>query len=447
VTRNLKLSQIILLGGLLFGLFFGSGNLIFPIYMGQNAGYNSLIVLIGFIVTAVGLPMLGIIALGVSGLTGAYEAASKFNKKFGLFIATSLYLIIGPFLIAPRNGAVSYDIIFSPFIGEFSIVQLIFYSIFFLLVLLLAIKPGKVLFWIAKVLNPMLLIMLTVIFAASIFNPMSELSEVTTSVGYYSDYPFFVGLLDGYNTCDALGSMVCGLVIIETIKSYGVTDNKDISRNILKICGVASALLIVVYALCTYVGTTSLPFNGILENGNQILQFTAYHYFGKYGFFIVAIITCLACLKTCVGLLNCSIKGLLEMYPNGLSYNKLVIICVIISFLIANININNIVTLSSPILNLFYPVMIILILLTLFGKKFNYSSTVYFWVYIFIAIPTILFSLYLCPQSFIDALKLGPLLDFAEKYIPLFNYSFGWLLPAIIGFIIGLIRTKIKKSD
>ena len=109
-VKKLTMRQKILVAGTLFGMFFGAGNLIFPVHMGQLAGSSFWPAIIGFLVTGAGLPLLAVAALGISRSSGLYELASKVGKPYSMFFTCALYLTIGPFFAIPRCATTSYTV-------------------------------------------------------------------------------------------------------------------------------------------------------------------------------------------------------------------------------------------------------------------------------------------------------------------------------------------------
>ncbi|EKS22814.1 hypothetical protein HMPREF9308_01798 [Staphylococcus lugdunensis ACS-027-V-Sch2] len=151
-NHTLTLKQNIFIGSMLFGLFFGAGNLIFPIHLGQTAGANVWLANLGFLITAIGLPFLGIIAIGVSKTNGVFEIASRVSTSYAYIFTIGLYLVIGPFFALPRLATTSFEIAFSPFISPSTakILLPIFSIVFFVLAWLFARKPSKILDYIGK---------------------------------------------------------------------------------------------------------------------------------------------------------------------------------------------------------------------------------------------------------------------------------------------------------
>ena len=115
MKKTLNFKQTLLVGSLLFGLFFGAGNLIFPLKMGQDAGYNIGPVTLGFLLSGVGLPILGVVAAAMSDSQSLFDIAVPAGKKFAYFFTILLYLTIGPGFAIPRTSTVSYEVSFASF--------------------------------------------------------------------------------------------------------------------------------------------------------------------------------------------------------------------------------------------------------------------------------------------------------------------------------------------
>ena len=212
MKQTLSLSQYILVGSMLFGMFFGAGNLIFPVHLGQEAGANVVPANIGFMLTAIGLPFLGIIAMGVSRSKGLFDLAGRINTTYAHFITILLYLSIGPAFALPRTAAVSFEIGFASHLDSSlqTVCLAAFTVIFFLLALFFALKPGKIIIWIGKFLNPLFLIFLAVLIIAAFINPMGAPSAMPVQSAYQQE-ALTKGIIEGYNTMDALASLASAL--------------------------------------------------------------------------------------------------------------------------------------------------------------------------------------------------------------------------------------------
>ena len=213
--KKLNMKEIILVASMLFGMFFGAGNLIFPVSMGQLAGSNMWQAAAGFLITGVGLPLLGVAALGISRQDGLLELSSRVGKRYGLFFTCLLYLTIGPFFAIPRCATVSYTVgVEGITSGAAHTAGLAVFSfLFFALVLFFSLRPGEIMTWIGKVLNPLFLIFLGILVIRVLMSPAGVISEIPPAA-QYEQGAFFTGLLEGYNTMDALAGLAFGIVVI-----------------------------------------------------------------------------------------------------------------------------------------------------------------------------------------------------------------------------------------
>ena len=439
MDKKIPFSTYAVIGTMLFGMFFGAGNLIFPIQMGQLAGTNYWPALIGFLVTAIGLPFLGILAIGLSGSNGLKDLASRVHPIFGVVFALALYLTIGPFFAIPRTATVPFVVGFEPFIdpSQAKIWLAVFSFVFFAIVFYFSLNPAKIMDIIGKYLTPAFLLFLFVLIGISIFNPMGSFMEPS---GDYIGESFMTGFKEGYNTMDALASLAFGIIVINAIKRTGITDKKEIAKASVKSGIFAMALMMVIYGLITYMGASSVTTIGTFDNGGQIFAAVAEHYFGSYGAILLAIIIVLACLKTSIGLITSCSEFFNEVFPK-VSYKTFVVVLCIVSFTIANFGLTNIITFAIPVLMFLYPLAIVLILLALAGPLFSYKRGVF--------ATSILFTFFI---SFIDGynalvgslsgFEVGMLSDIAafyEDYLPFYSIGLGWIVPAIVGALIGLI--------
>ena len=202
IKRGLTVSETITITSMLFGMFFGAGNLIFPVYMGQVAGYNIWAAIAGFLVTGVGMPLLAVAALGISRSNGLSDLGDKVGKKYSVFFTCALYLTIGPLFASPRCATVPFTVAITPLLGEDAsdtAALAVFSALFFLIVLGFSLKPGKIMTWIGKILNPVFLCCLAIFIIAALISPMGTISEIQPAESYQSG-AFFNGFLEGYNT-------------------------------------------------------------------------------------------------------------------------------------------------------------------------------------------------------------------------------------------------------
>ena len=213
MKERLTKKENVLIATMLFGLFFGAGNLIFPAYMGQLAGKNMWQAIIGFVITGVGLPLLGIAAMGISRSDGLMELSAKVSRPYSYFFTCALYLTIGPFFAIPRCATTPFTVAVATLMPEGSNQSLalaIFSFVFFAIVLAFSLKPGKILTHVGKILTPIFLVLLAVLVIAALVNPTAAISTLEAQ-GTYESNAFFTGFLEGYNTMDALASLACGM--------------------------------------------------------------------------------------------------------------------------------------------------------------------------------------------------------------------------------------------
>ena len=439
----------ILIGALLFGLFFGAGNLIFPVHMGQLAGDNTLKATIGFLITGVGLPLLGVISSALSQSESLYDMARPVSRIYSIIFTCMLYLTIGPLFAIPRTATVAFEVGLNPFIAKeyLQIGLLIFSLIFFAITLYFSLRPGRILDWVGRYLTPIFVVLLSILLIATLIKPMGQVSAYEAQ-GSYIDRPLFTGILDGYNTMDALASLAFAIVIIFNIEKLGVKNPKVKAKETFKsglVCVIGMSLI---YGLLAYMGATSLGSVSRADNGGAIMSMVSEHYFGFTGKLLLAAIVTVACLKTAIGLITSCSQMFSEMFPKSVSYNKYAIIFTGFSFAIANFGLTNIVQLSIPVLMFLYPLAITLIILSLLTPIINKQSDIYRWTTFLTMIAAFFDFCNALPKTMKESLVISKIIDFAHIYLPGFDYGFGWIIPALVGCIIGTIiwRVRAKKE-
>lgn len=449
MKQKLLIKEYIYIASMLFGLFFGAGNLIFPVHLGQMAGSNVWPAILGLCVTGVGLPLLGVAALGISKSNGLYELASRVGKPYSMFFTCLLYLTIGPFFAIPRCATTAFTVGLEQMLpqgGNKGLLLLVFSFIFFGFALFFSLKPGKILVWVGKILNPSFLAFLGMLVVVALLNPSTAINNVVPESSYVTQ-PFFSGFLEGYNTMDALASLAFGIVVVNVIKGLGVTEPNEVAKSTVR-AGIFSCLFMgLIYVAVTIVGAQSRGFLALSANGGIALGQIAYHYLGTTGLLVLAITVTLACLKTSVGLITSCSETFASLFPAGPSYKMWAIIFGVISFAFANFGLNAIISYSIPILMFIYPLVIILILLSLFGRFFEYDKTVFCWT-TFVTLPVSILELVKSlPQNLYSLIGGSSIVAFANKILPFFDLGLGWFCPAILGFVIGLSIHFIQKSQ
>ncbi len=449
MKERLSFRQTIAVASMLFGLFFGAGNLIFPVHMGQLAGTNSYIAGLGFIVTAVGLPLIGVAAFGISRSDDLLAMSSRVGKGYGVFFTCALYLTIGPLFAIPRCAATSFTIGVEPMLSESASVTTllaVFSVVFFALVLFFSLRPSKILTWVGRIINPLFLVFLAVLVVAALVNPIAPVSA-TAPEGAYATSAFSAGFLDGYNTMDALASLAFGVIVVSVIRDLGIKHDAAVAGNTVR-AGIFSCVFMgLIYFAMTVVGAQSRGLFPVSANGGIALADIAGHYFGTAGQIILAVTVTLACLKTAIGLVTSCAEIFRVIFPKSMSYKAWAIVFSIVSLFITNVGLTMIIGYSVPVLMFLYPLTITLMLLSLFGHFFAYDKRVYVSVTAFTLAAAVLDLLAALPEGARTFLHLDGFVAFCKESLPLFSNGLFWLIPAAVGAVLGFILRAAGKKQ
>ncbi|MCT2538242.1 branched-chain amino acid transport system II carrier protein [Aquibacillus koreensis] len=417
--------HIFFTGFMLFALFFGAGNLIYPPTLGIEAGTSFWSAMLGFIVTGVGLPILAITAIGTLS-NEATDLGSRVHPSFGYLFSSVIYLAIGPFFGIPRAANVAYEMGITPIsLVDHRMLLLGFTIIFFLIVYFLSLNPSKLVDRIGQWLTPALVIAIAALSIGALFMLSSD---VQAPMDKYEQNAFFVGFVEGYLTMDAIGAIAFGLIVITSLKEAGIRDRKVMVASTLKAGLVAGVGLTLVYSSIGWIGS-KMATAGSFDNGGQILISAAAMTFGDFGKILLGIIVFLACLTTSIGLTVAC--GQFFTRKTSLSYKTVIGLVSLISFLIANLGLSQIISISIPVLVAIYPIAIVLILLAFL----NQPSI----VHRFVVGMTSIVSVY---DGFSAANIKFDFLDSIYTILPFQSIGLSWIAPALIGWGIGkLIHT------
>lgn len=447
MRKKLNTREHILIASMLFGLFFGAGNLIFPLLLGAQSGASAMSAMAGMLVTAVGIPLLGVLAMGISSSEGLMHMASRVSKPFAYFFTCALYLTIGPLFAIPRCAATSFTVGIAPMVkgGSTVLVQAIFTAVFFAAVLFFSLRPNKIMDSVGRWLNPIFLVFLGVLIVTALVRPVQSVGSVPVT-GTYAENAFFGGFLQGYDTLDALASLAFGIIVITTIRQLDVKDPADIARNTVGSGVLSMALMALIYILIALVGAQSY---GLYAEELQTPGFTggdafaiiARHYFGTAGSILLALTVTFCCLKTAVGLVTSCSETFSALFPKLLSYRGYAVALSLFSLLVSNIGLSKIIQFSAPVLYFLYPLSISLILLSLFGRFFGYDRGVFRWVMGFTLIAAVL-----------DLLRVSGIpgvqgfVAWVGGWYPFYSIGLGWLIPAFAGLVIGLLARSRRPA-
>ena len=445
--KKLSFHQRLLVAATLFGMFFGAGNLIFPVHLGQLAGRNLIPAMTGFIITAVGIPILGVAAIGNTHSDGLQALSARIGKRYSYFFTCLLYLTIGPCFAIPRCATTSFTTGIEPLLVNQISEQtalLIFSMIFFALVLFFSLKPGNITLWIGKVINPLFLFFLAILILFALLHPSIAVWEAQPDAAYETG-AMFHALSEGYGTMDAIAGLAFGIVVVNVIRQMGVTDDTAVAGEVLHSGILAGILMAFIYILTILMGAQSLGLFAVSENGGIALSQLSSHYLGRTGLVILAVTITFACLKTSIGLVTSCAEAFVQMFPDKLSYRTWAMIFTLFSFIVSNMGLSTIIRYSIPVLMLIYPPAISLVLLALFGKHFHHDKKVYVWVTAFTWAAALFDFFKTLPEQIQLLLHLDKAVVFAENFLPFFNLNLGWIIPAMLGLIIGLGFKKSRK--
>ncbi|MBC6974718.1 branched-chain amino acid transport system II carrier protein [Bacillus sp. Xin] len=436
MKSSLKLSEIFAISLMLFALFFGAGNMIFPPALGQSAGTDVWIALFGFVITGVGLPLLGVIAIALKG--DINKLAGRVHPLFALVFIVAIYLCLGVFVSVPRTGTVAYEMAVAPFlpssVASAGYPLVMFTFIFFAVTFYLALNPSKLVGRIGKVLTPILLAIIAVIVVKALISPIGEFGAPTEN---YKD-PLFKGFIDGYLTLDGLAALVFGNVVINTLKGQGITNKKSIAK-VTIIAGIIAALgLLIIYLALAYLGASSVSL-GMGENGGVILTNVVHHLFGSYGTLLLGVAIAAACLTTSVGIVAACGEYFSVLLPK-LSYQKVVFIFCALAFMVANLGLTQLNALALPILIAIYPIGIVLIVLSLIENYIRIPLAMYVGGIVGAFVISFFDGL---NNAHIQVATLAPIL---EK-VPFYSVGIGWLVPGLIGMFAGYVVSVFQKQE
>ncbi len=425
-----NITKVVWIGMALFAMFFGAGNLIFPPYMGFLAGSAWVVALLGFLITGIGMPLMGIIASARAG--GSIEhLAGRLGPRFARVLSIVVILAIGPLLAIPRTAATTFEMGIRPNLPW--VTPAMASVVFFLITLFFALNESTVVEKIGKFLTPFLLVTLVWIIVKGILYPLGP-----TTAGGLSN-PFSSGFREGYQTMDTMASIVFAEIIIAALVFKGFSKVKD-QVKMASLAGVIAASgLGLVYGGLMYLGATSRGLFAAEIERTTLLINIAQGLMGGAGKVALGLAVSLACLTTSIGLTATVADYFSDITREKLKYKTICIATVVFSGVFATVGVTRIVQIAVPLLVLVYPVAIILIILTLLGRKAIPSA-----IYMGAVIGALATSVFDAMTS--AGLPIAAINDLIA-YIPLAKAGFPWILPAVLGGILGVFFIKRASRD
>lgn len=432
-TGKLTSKQSLFVGVTLFSMFFGAGNLIIPPLLGLQAGEAVVPAMVGFLVTGIGLPMLGIIAVGLAGTIR--DLASRVHPLFAHVFVAAIYLAIGPCLAIPRTSSTSFEM-FEPLLPaglSLEVARLVFSVVFFAVAYLLAMHPNALTRLLGRITGPALIALLVFVIGAALFDPASGLEAAHAT---YASAPAMSGFLTGYQTMDLLASLTFGIVIATNIRELGVTDDAGLTREVSRAGIFAGVLMGIIYCGLALVGVNIAAVLPGATNGAEILAASAGQHFGTVGTVVVAAIFLLACLNVCIGLISCCGTYFSDEFPR-IPYRVWALGFAVFSCVVSNFGLDAILTFSVPLLNAMYPMAIVLVVMGMLHKVCDGMPVVWPCAVGLTAVVSIVTSLR-------DAFFTGAWLPF--DVLPFADLGMNWVVPALLGALIGVVVSFAGKK-
>lgn len=438
VPHKLTTKQYLVVSSLLFGLFFGAGNLIFPLHLGQLAGGHWVVATVGFLLTGVLLPLLSVLAIAVTRSEGVYDVGRPLGTTFALAFMVLIHATIGPLFGTPRTASVSFTVGVAPFVpkNHQQLALFIFSAVFFLLAFAFSYHENDILANVGKVLNPLFLVLLFLMFLVAFLLPMGNpmAAHVTAA---YQHAPFVNGFLEGYNTMDAPAGLAFGVTVVHAVRQMGQRKPGDVAKVVGKSGVLSMGMVAFIYVLLTVVGAMSLGRFKLSADGGVAFTQVVNYYGGAFGQAVLAVLITVTCLTTAVGLVAAFAQDFHHHFPK-LSYHTWLALTTLASFLAANFGLDTIIAWSTPMLMFLYPLVLVLILLSVFSPLFHRDGTVYFFVVLFTIVPALGDMVVAFPKVVSDS-AFGNMVAAMRSHLPLASLGLSWLVPALVGLVLGLV--------
>ena len=370
--KKLGFRQTLIIGFMLFSMFFGAGNLIFPPLLGAQAGSHTLIAMVGLTITAVCFPILAVVA--VAKHDNLVKLCSMIHPAFASLFTILICLMIGPCVAIPRTCSTSFEMAITPFLslpeGRTLFALRALYAFFFFSgATFVALHPNKLKDLLGRIMTPILAILILVTFIAVRVKLPVQIGAAATAG--YQNHPILTGFLTGYQTMDILAALNFGLVIALNIEDFGVHDRLVIARETMKAGVIAGIMLGLVYFATSYIGAVCSGVPGLLtdtETGAGILSYAIQQCFGSAGQIIAGLTFLIACFNVCCGLLSSCSQYFHKLIPN-IAYKTWLFTFAIFSFVISSAGLYRILSFSFPILKVLCPIAICVILFGLVKKR------------------------------------------------------------------------------
>lgn len=431
-----------LTGLLLFGIFFGAGNLIFPPALGAQSGSHFWPAIAGFVLSGVGIAIITLIIGTLNPKGYIHEISRKIAPWFAIVYLVALYLSIGPFFAIPRTATVSYEVGIAPLLGNANggLGLFIFTLIYFCLAYLIALYPSKILDSIGRILTPVFAILIVVLVVLGALKYSGHAPQVATEA--YQASAFGQGFLEGYNTLDALASVAFSVIAVTTLNQLGFTSKKEYIKTIWIVGIVVAIGFSILYIGLGYLGNhfpiTAEVMASDANKGVYVLSEATKAIFGPVAQIFLAGMVTVTCFTTTAGLIVSTGEFFHNTFPK-ISYKVYASFFTLIGFAIANLGLSAIIAYSLPVLMILYPITITIVLIVIVNK-FVALSKPGMQLTIFLASLVSVASV-LASTFKISLLEKGiALLPFAAQSLP-------WLVPVVIGILLSFVLPNKQTAE
>ena len=423
MNRKKHVTDSIVVGFALFAMFFGAGNVVFPPYIGMHAGEQWANGFLFYFIADIGLALVAMFAILHAG--GADNITGRIGHVASKVLMCAVILCIGPMVAIPRTAATTLEMSVTPFFSGMS--PVVFSIIFFAVILLLSIKQSAVIDIVGKILTPALLIGLLVLIVKGFVSPIGDIVDTGVSASEVT----VNGIKSGYQTMDVLAAMAFGIIILSSADEKGYTDSKSAAKMIGIAAALSGVLLMIVYFGLTYLGATaSTVFPTDISRANLVIGIVEL-LLGKAGLIIFAIVIALACITTAVALVSSAASFFAKLANDKISYSVFVVVICVSSAVISNLGLDMIIAIATPVLDIVYPPMLVLILLSWFGDKLHKS------VYVSSVAGSLIASVLATAELY--GMNI-PVID----SLPLASLGLGWLTPAAVFGLVAYLVSKVK---
>lgn len=423
MNRKKLVTDSIVVGFALFAMFFGAGNVVFPPYIGMHAGEQWANGFLFYFIADIGLALVAMVAILHAG--GADNITGRIGHVASKVLMCAVILCIGPMVAIPRTAATTLEMSVTPFFSGMS--PVVFSIIFFAVILLLSIKQSAVIDIVGKILTPALLIGLLILIVKGFVSPIGDIVDTGVSASEVT----VNGIKSGYQTMDVLAAMAFGIIILSSADEKGYTDSKSAAKMIGIAAALSGVLLMIVYFGLTYLGATaSTVFPTDISRANLVIGIVEL-LLGKAGLIIFAIVIALACITTAVALVSSAASFFAKLANDKISYGVFVVVICVSSAVISNLGLDMIIAIATPVLDIVYPPMLVLILLSWFGDKLHKS------VYVSSVAGSLIASVLATAELY--GMNI-PVID----SLPLASLGLGWLTPAAVFGLVAYLVSKVK---